>query len=36
MRKEEEAKINNNIFEGNFQSNFSMNSKFASNLSNNK
>ena len=36
MKIEEETKMNNNIFGENFQSNYSMNSRFASNISNNK
>jgi hypothetical protein len=37
MRKEEETKMNNNIFGGNnYQSNYSFNSRIASNVSNNK
>jgi hypothetical protein len=35
MRKEEEIKINN-LLGGNLQSNISMNSRIASNISNNK
>ena len=36
MKIEEETKMNNNIFGENFQPNYSMNSRFASNISNNK
>ena len=38
MKNEEETKMNNNnnIFGENYQSNFSINSRFASNISNKK